>query len=161
MKMIKRLTALVLITAAAIAATFVIGMRTKSPPVLNAVRSMNRRVFNPKQMETAGSPGASASVIRHTGRRSGTTYETPIVAIDGGEDFVIVLPYGTQADWFRNVTASGSAEIVHEGEAWELVDPRVVSVQSADEVFTDADRRTHSLFNVTEALRLHKARLVG
>jgi hypothetical protein len=38
-----------------ISIVFVLGMRTKSRPVLNAVRRVNRAFLNPRQMESAGS----------------------------------------------------------------------------------------------------------
>ena len=50
---------------------FVLRMRARSQRVLNAVRRVNRAIVNPRQMRSAGTPGAYASVIRHTGRTSG------------------------------------------------------------------------------------------
>ena len=102
------------ITVGVIGVVFVVGMRSKSPVVLNAVRRTGRKM-KPLVLKTAGTPGASASVVRHVGRTSGNAYETPVVAVatDGG--FVIALPYGPNTDWLKNVLASGSATIVHEG----------------------------------------------
>ena len=57
---------------------FVLRMRGRSPRVLNAVRRVNRAIVNPRQMRSAGTPGAYASVIRHRGRTSGRPYETPL-----------------------------------------------------------------------------------
>ncbi len=102
------------------------GMRSKSPPVLNAVRRFNRSVSNPRQMATAGSPGAYASVIRHVGRTSGREYETPIGAIATEDGFVVALPYGANADWLKNLLASGSASIVNEGSTYRVDQPEVV-----------------------------------
>jgi hypothetical protein len=65
--------------AAAIA--FMLGMRARSRPLLDAVRRFNRAVSNPRQMQSAGTPGAYASVIRHTGRSSGRPYATPVGAV--------------------------------------------------------------------------------
>ena len=45
----------------------------------NTVRRFNRAFGNPHQMKTAGTPGAYASVIRHVGRKTGRSYETPVV----------------------------------------------------------------------------------
>jgi hypothetical protein len=64
------------LVAAAIA--FMLGMRARSRPLLDAVRRFNRAVANPRQMRSAGTPGAYASVIRHTGRTSGRPYATPV-----------------------------------------------------------------------------------
>jgi len=59
----------------------VIGIRTKYPPVLNRVRRYARDVGNPRQLRSAGTPGAHASVLRHTGRKSGKQYQTPVTAM--------------------------------------------------------------------------------
>ena len=52
------------------------------------------------------------SIVRHTGRRSGKTYETPIIVqpVDGG--FVIALTYGPDVDWYKNVLAANSCDIL-------------------------------------------------
>ena len=63
-----------------IAIVFVLGMRAKTPWVLNAVRRFARAIGDPCQMRSAGTLGAIASVIRHSGRTSGRAYETPVVA---------------------------------------------------------------------------------
>jgi hypothetical protein len=90
----------------AIAAGFIVGMRRKSPLVLDAVRRMNRSVGNPRQMKSAGTPGAYASVIKHVGRSSGRPYETPVSPIPTDDGFLIALPYGTRSDWLKNVMAA-------------------------------------------------------
>lgn len=105
---------------------FAVAMRTKFRPVQNAVRRMNRAVFNPRAMETAGQPGAYASVIQHLGRTSGASYETPVQALASGNGFMIPLPYGSSADWLQNVRASGSAVIVHEGNTHRVDRPEIV-----------------------------------
>jgi hypothetical protein len=43
-------------------AVFVIGMRFKLAPVLNAVRRFNRSVTNPRVLRTAGAAGEQTSV---------------------------------------------------------------------------------------------------
>ena len=97
-----------------------VGMRTKWPPVRDFQRRVNRRVFNPRQMRTAGRPGAYAGIIRHVGRRSGRAYETPVVPLPADDGFVILLPYGDRPDWVRNVLAAGTATIVLEGEEYTV-----------------------------------------
>jgi len=148
--------ALVLV-ALAVGTIFIVGMRTKSPLVLDRIRSLNRRVFNPVQMKSAGTPGAYASVIRHRGRKTGTVYETPIGAVEAEDGFVIALPYGLQANWVRNVLASGAATLVHEGHTNEVARPEIVPIASAQAHFSDGDRRAQRIFGVTEGLRLRLA----
>lgn len=142
---------------AAIAVVFLVGMRRKSPVVLGAVRRLNRAVINPQQMKSAGTPGAYAAIIRHTGRTSGRQYETPVGAVATVDGFVIGLPYGTQADWLQNVLASGSATIVHEGETHEVDRPEVLPIDTALTYFTESDTRTFRLFGVDHCLRVRHA----
>lgn len=156
-KWMKRIALIELLVFATIGVVFVVGMRKKSPPVLRAVRRMNRAVFNPKQMETAGTPGAYAAIVKHVGRTSGTEYETPVGAVATGDGFVIALPYGTKADWLQNVLAAGKATIVHDGETHEVAEPEVLPIRDAAEYFSEKDRRAHSVFGVHQALRLRRA----
>lgn len=67
---------------------FTVAMRAKFRPVQDVVRRMNRAMLNPRTMETAGQPGADASVIRHRGRTTGTPYETPVGALATDDGFV-------------------------------------------------------------------------
>jgi hypothetical protein len=120
---------------AVLATVFLLGMRTKSPVVVNRVRRFNRAVTNPRVLRTAGSPGAPASVIRHVGRVSGREYETPVGPFEVGDHFVIALPYGPGADWVRNVLAQGSAMLVHEGRTVPIHFPRSFQPRTLLEIY--------------------------
>ncbi len=136
------------------------GMRAKSPRVLGAVRRVNRAVFNPQQMKSAGTEGAYASIIEHRGRTSGRRYETPVGALATEDGFVIALPYGSQADWLRNVLASGSATIVNEGSTYRVDQPEVVPIAAAADHFSASDQRAHRLFGVDQCLRVRRVEAV-
>jgi deazaflavin-dependent oxidoreductase (nitroreductase family) len=138
---------------------FGLGMRTKWPPVLGAVRRVNRAVFNPRQMRSAGTPGAYASVIRHSGRRTGKLYETPVGAVATDDGFVISLPYGLHPDWLKNVLASGSATMVHEGHIYRIDQPEVIPMEAAAAHFPPKDQRLHRLFAVDQCLRVRRGEL--
>lgn len=47
------------------------------------------------------------SLIRHTGRLTGRPYETPMLLVPYGEDFIAELTYGPRVAWYRNVVAAG------------------------------------------------------
>ena len=158
---LQRVVKLLALGVITLGVVLVVGMRTKNPKVLRAVRSMNRAVFNPKQMETAGTPGSSASIVRHVGRTSGTEYQTPVGVVRAGDDFLIVLPYGDQADWLKNVLAAGTATIVHDGATFEVEGPEVVPIESAAEHSSEQDQRAHRVFGVDQALRLRRANAVA
>lgn len=146
-----------LVAIMALLAVFLLGMRAKYPPVLTAVRRMNRAFWNPRAMETAGQPGATASVIRHVGRRSGSPYETPIGPIVADNGFVVALPYGTTPDWLKNVLAAGSAVIVHEGITYRVDRPEVIPSEDAFAYVPNSEQRALRIFGVDEFLQVHKA----
>jgi deazaflavin-dependent oxidoreductase (nitroreductase family) len=140
----------------AVLAVFVVGLRTKYPPVVDRVRRFARDVGNPQMVKAAGRPGATASIIRHTGRTSGTAYETPVTAVATAEGFVIALPYGPNTDWLKNVLAQGSAVLVHEGSIHRVDRPQVVSSAAAASDFSARERLGLRLFGVDECLRLRR-----
>jgi deazaflavin-dependent oxidoreductase (nitroreductase family) len=54
------------------------------------------------------------ALVRHVGRRSGRTYETPLVVARVPGGFVIELTYGPGVDWYRNIAAAGGCVIVYQ-----------------------------------------------
>ena len=146
-----------LIGLVALVGVFLGGMRAKWPPVVNAVRRLNKNVLNPRQMSTAGQPGAFAQVLRHTGRVSGQTYETPLGIEPTDDGFVIALVYGNDTQWLKNVLAAGHAEVVHDSVTYAVERPEVVPVEQALDFFEPSDRRLFGLFGVDSCLRLYHA----
>ncbi|HSW41902.1 MAG TPA: nitroreductase family deazaflavin-dependent oxidoreductase [Patescibacteria group bacterium] len=140
----------------AIALAFIVGWRAKSPLVLNPLIRLQRAIINPREMRSAGTPGAYASVIRHLGRVSGRPYETPVGAVATEEGFVIALPYGSRTNWLRNVLAHESATIVHEGHTHNVDQPAIVPMQAVEAHFTPADRRSFRWFGTDQALRVRR-----
>jgi deazaflavin-dependent oxidoreductase (nitroreductase family) len=92
---------------------------------------LNNLVVNPTQRLWAPHLHHMA-IIEHRGRRSGKRYQTPVMAFIDGEDFVVVLNYGTGSDWVRNVEEAGSAEILHRRWRYRLTNPRVIPIGSAE-----------------------------
>jgi deazaflavin-dependent oxidoreductase (nitroreductase family) len=132
-------------------------MRTKAPPVLRAVRRVNRAFTNPRVLRSAGSPGASASVIHHVGRSSGRSYRTPVGPFPADDGFVIALPYGPDADWVKNVLAAGSAVLVHDGHNVVVEEPEVVATADIAHHLPPSERRTLRVFNVERCLQVRRA----
>ena len=151
----KLLVALVLVLAV-IGVVFVVGMRSKSPTVLGAVRRFNRAFGNRIAMKKAGTPGAYASVIRHVGRTTGRPFETPVQTFPSDDGFVISLPYGSDADWLKNVLASGSATILEEGRTCRVDRPELVPTVEAAPFLPPGEKRTLRLFRVRECLRVRR-----
>jgi deazaflavin-dependent oxidoreductase (nitroreductase family) len=134
----------------------VAALRWQVGPVVDTVRRMNRSVTNPRVMRTAGTAGTQTSVIEHVGRKSGRTYETPVDTIPARTGFLIALPYGTRADWVRNVLASGSATVVTQGDRVDVDRPTVVATADVAGQIPAKTLRTLRLFGVNQCLHLEK-----
>jgi deazaflavin-dependent oxidoreductase (nitroreductase family) len=61
------------------------------------------------------------SLVRHVGRRSGRVYESPIVVAAVPEGFVAELTYGENVNWYRNVVAAGSCDLLVAGTPHHVV----------------------------------------
>ncbi len=146
----------ILVGFIALGAVFIGGMRAKWPPLLDTVRRLNIRFFNPGQMESAGQPGAFAGVLHHTGRTSGKAYATPLGIEPSDDGFVMAMVYGDRTQWTRNVLASGSATIVKDGVSYEVDRPQVVAMAEVIDLFPASDRRLFSLFGVGHCLRVYR-----
>jgi deazaflavin-dependent oxidoreductase (nitroreductase family) len=144
----------VVLGAATLGAAWLVGMRNKQSAVVRMQRKVNRRLLNPRQMATAGTPGAYAAVVHHIGRRSGTQYRTPVGVAATDDGFVIGLVYGSQADWVQNLLAAGSGLLTHEGTTYVVDHPEVVPVDSVVHAFPAEELRSLRLVNVQECLRL-------
>lgn len=119
---------------------------------LDRVRVFNKRVLNPLMMRMAGRKHWYASVVEHTGRRSGRNYATPIAAQQVPDGFIIPLPYGVGVDWLRNVVAAGHATIRSHGQIYHVVQPQVISAAMAAPQLRPERRRTYDLIGVQRYL---------
>jgi deazaflavin-dependent oxidoreductase (nitroreductase family) len=154
MRGLVRVVGVVVLGLVTLGVAWLLGMRDKGSVVVAAQRRFNRAVVNPRQLRTAGTPGSEVAVIRHTGRTSGRPYETPVGAEPTDDGFVVALVYGPRSDWLKNVLASGSATVVHQGASHAVDRPEVVPFDSVAHHFPDA--RAIRTFGVTQAVRLHR-----
>jgi deazaflavin-dependent oxidoreductase (nitroreductase family) len=121
----------------------------------NALRMLTR-AMRPIALRSAGKEGSNTSVVRHIGRRSGRTYETPVVAARHDDSFLIALPYGQRTDWLKNVLDRGSAAVVVNGHAYEVDRPEVIPMADATSYFRPREQRMHRQFHVDSALQVHQ-----
>lgn len=128
------------------------------PFVRDAVRTFNKHLLNPAMMHLAGRKHWYAAVIRHTGRRSGKNYATPVVADRVAGGFVIPLPYGTDVDWLRNVLAAKRATVTVDGETYDVVDPVVVDHTVAAPQLSPQRRRAFARFGVDKFVKVSLAK---
>lgn len=122
--------------------------------VLDNVRAFNKRLLNPLMLRLAGRKYWYASVIEHTGRRSGKHYATPVATERVPDGFVIPLPYGVGVDWLRNVLAAGSATIRAHGQSFRVVQPEIISAEAAAPQLRPQRRRIYDLFGVKNYLKV-------
>ncbi|OBI33526.1 peptidase [Mycobacterium sp. E1386] len=99
----------------------------------------NRRVTNPVQRLWAGWLPPFA-IVEHVGRRSGKPYRTPVnvfsADVDGKPGVAILLTYGPDRDWLKNLTAAGGGRMRRNGKGFGIADPRVVTKTEAAEHVT-------------------------
>jgi deazaflavin-dependent oxidoreductase (nitroreductase family) len=112
--------------------------------------------MRPLALRSAGKEGSSTSVVRHVGRRSGRTYQTPVIAVRHDDSFLIALPYGMRTDWLKNVLGKGSATLVTNGHAYEVDRPEVIPMEGATGYFRPREQRMHRQFHVDAALQVHQ-----
>jgi deazaflavin-dependent oxidoreductase (nitroreductase family) len=129
-------------------------------PIQSTLRWLTR-VTRPLALRSAGKEGANTSVVHHIGRRSGRTYQTPVVAAKHNDGFVIALPYGERTDWLKNVFAAGSATLVIHGNTFRVDTPEVIPMAEATTYFRPSEQRMQRQFGVDSALRLHRADTSG
>jgi len=93
-----------------------------------------QRTLNPLTLWMARRGSGPFSLVRHVGRTSGATFETPLILARVPDGFIAELTYGTGVNWYRNlVAAGGHATIVWHGR--EFVIDRIEPYP------TDAGRR--------------------
>ena len=109
----------------------------------------------PLAMRSAGTEKSSTSIVRHVGRLSGRTYETPVVAVEHDKILLIALPYAERTDWLKNVLASGQATVVTHGQSYGVDQPQVIPMTDATRYFGPKEQKLHRRFAVDTCLQLH------
>ena len=147
------------------------GTRSSDPTIASSDPSIPRRllrpilafarVLNPAVMRLAGRRGVPITLVRHRGRHSGQRYANPVIAFQTGDGFVISLPYGSGANWCRNILVSGAASIRWQGVEHPVVRAEVLGPAEALPLFPAALRPVLRLVRLRQFLRVHSATPVG
>jgi deazaflavin-dependent oxidoreductase (nitroreductase family) len=87
--------------------------------------------FNRFARRFAGVSRTPFAMLYHVGRRSGKTYEIPIIVMPFRGGFVFALTYGTEVDWYRNVLAAGRANLLWHNQEYTLENPEPLDAQTA------------------------------
>jgi deazaflavin-dependent oxidoreductase (nitroreductase family) len=127
-------------------------------PIRGAVRTFNKHVLNPAMLHLAGRKHWYAGVIRHTGRRSGRSYATPVVADRVADGFIVPLPYGTGVDWLRNVLATGEATVTTAGQTFKVVEPEIINAAAALPQLPARKRRAFERFGIDNYVKVSLAK---
>jgi deazaflavin-dependent oxidoreductase (nitroreductase family) len=118
--------------------------------VPRAVAKFNRRITNP--VARSLTPWLPAlGTLEHVGRKSGRHYRTPLLVFKTQDGFVILIGYGPQTDWLKNVLAGGPTVLHKRGKALALASPRIVSKADAAPLVTPGPRLFYRLFPYNEA----------
>lgn len=115
----------------------------------------NRHVTNPIQRLWAGW-APTFGILEHVGRNSGKRYRTPLSVFSTDECVAILLTYGPNRDWLKNLTAAGGAEMRRHGRTIRLTDPRVVSKAEAAPHVTGAIGRVFGRLPFEQAVLLRR-----
>lgn len=94
-------------------------------PLPKGLARINRRVTNKVTLPFASRLPWFA-VLRHTGRVSGDSYETPLMAWSDGKTVVVALTYGDDVDWLKNASAAEVSTMVVGGKVISVGRPEVV-----------------------------------
>jgi deazaflavin-dependent oxidoreductase (nitroreductase family) len=90
------------------------------------------------------------SIVRHVGRRSGRTYETPVILARVGEGFVAELTYGENVNWYRNIVAAGRCEVIRGREVHPVVGVEPYGTAEGRAAFPAVPRRVLVALGRTE-----------
>jgi deazaflavin-dependent oxidoreductase (nitroreductase family) len=116
----------------------------------------NRHVTNPIQRMWAGwAPGMG--ILEHAGRKSGKPYRTPLNVFPTDDGVVVLLTYGPNRDWLKNITAAGGGRIQRYGKTFAVTDPRVVPKAEAAPAVKGLWRPIFSMLPFEQAVLLRRA----
>lgn len=124
--------------------------------VRDRVRQFNKNILNPVVLKGAGRSLRFYAVVRHVGRRSGRSYSTPVVAEPTADGFVIMLPYGRQVDWCRNVMAAGGGTILWRGQEYAVGAPELIDGETALELLPSSKRFSLRMLRIPQSLKVKK-----
>ena len=118
--------------------------------VPRAVANFNSRITNPAARSiTPWLPGQGT--LEHVGRKSGKRYRTPLLVFPTRDGFVVLIGYGLESDWLKNVFAGGQAVLHKRGKSIALANPRLLSKAEAATLVTGPSAVFYRLFPYNEA----------
>jgi len=95
------------------------------------LRTFVKHFVNPLLRNFAHASHDPFALLRHVGRRSGKTYEIPIMVWRVEDGFVIALTYGPQVDWLRNLQAAGQGSLRWHKQEYVFQKPEFIDAKTA------------------------------
>jgi len=97
------------------------------------LRQRMNRTVNPWLMGHGipGSAKAEIGTLEHVGRRSGTTFFTPVHPTIHDRVVLIPAPLGVGSQWAQNVVAAGRARLQLRETLYELDQPELITITEA------------------------------
>ncbi len=95
------------------------------------LRTFVKHFVNPLLRHLAHSSRGPFALLRHVGRRSGKTYEIPIMVWPIPDGFVIALTYGPDVDWLRNLQVAGQGSLRWHKQEYVFQKPEPIDAQTA------------------------------
>jgi deazaflavin-dependent oxidoreductase (nitroreductase family) len=97
------------------------------------------------------------AVLKHTGRRSGRVYATPVSARPTATGFVVPLTFGEKAGWYRNALAANGCVIEWKGVEYRLVDPQMISQAEALRAYHPVERLLLPMIGIKQYIQFRYA----
>jgi deazaflavin-dependent oxidoreductase (nitroreductase family) len=100
-----------------------------------------KHTLNRVTLRAARSGRGPFSIVTSVGRKTGTTYETPIIVQPTEGGFMIELTYGDQVQWYKNVRAAGHCKITYKKVQHDVVGFEPVDAATGIAAFSPAQQR--------------------
>ncbi|QZY46967.1 nitroreductase family deazaflavin-dependent oxidoreductase [Mycolicibacterium austroafricanum] len=115
----------------------------------------NRHVTNPIQRLWAGW-APTMGILEHAGRKSGRRYRTPLTVFSTTDGVAVLLTYGPDRDWLKNIVAAGGGTMRRYGRTFPVVNPRVMTKAEAAPSVTGWMRPLFGLLPFEQAVLLDR-----
>jgi deazaflavin-dependent oxidoreductase (nitroreductase family) len=100
-------------------------------------------------------------ILEHVGRRSGKPYRTPLTVfdaeVDGKPGVAILLTYGPDRDWLKNINAAGGGRMRRHAKTFRVINPQTVTKEEAASHVDGAAHRVFARLPFEQAVLLTKA----
>jgi deazaflavin-dependent oxidoreductase (nitroreductase family) len=84
-------------------------------------------------------------ILEHVGRKSGNQYCTPLNVFPTDDGVAVLLTYGPNRDWLKNILSAGGGRMRRSGKTFELTEPRVMpKAEAAQSVRACGSRSSRS-----------------